>query len=188
MIKIEQVGSRSGAITISATLIGLGLNKIGRMRDCRYAGDPRMIAKCNTSCAWRRREVRGHATKLNQIADKPVRAKRMRIGRGIGSGKTGKGELRTGASNFEGDRAAASAAERGFRNTSFAVRLNEISLGKAGRDRCGLIDAKVRRCRGHGQGWPAREKGVTLLVTVTSAVNGLASKSAVAEWRRPAAL
>ncbi len=94
--------------------------------------------------------------KLNQIADKPgSRKKRMRIGRGIGSGmgktggRGGKGQTaRTGVriKGFEGGQMPLHRRlpKRGFRNTSFAVRLNEINLGKvqAAID-AGLIDAKV---------------------------------------------
>src|SRR4029077_17321053 len=123
-----------------------------------YAGDPRHDPQGATPGArGRRREVRGHATmKLNQIADKPgSRKKRMRIGRGIGSGmgktggRGGKGQTaRTGVriKGFEGGQMPLHRRlpKRGFRNTSFAVRLNEINLGKvqAAID-AGLIDAKV---------------------------------------------
>jgi large subunit ribosomal protein L15 len=91
--------------------------------------------------------------KLNQIADRPgSRKRRMRIGRGIGSGmgktggRGGKGQTaRAGYSNkgFEGGQMPLHRRlpKRGFRNTSFAVRLNEINLGKvqAAID-AGLID------------------------------------------------
>jgi len=94
--------------------------------------------------------------KLNQIADKPgARKKRMRIGRGIGSGmgktggRGGKGQTaRAGASikGFEGGQMPLHRRlpKRGFRNTPFAVKLNEINLGKiqAAID-AGLIDAKA---------------------------------------------
>jgi large subunit ribosomal protein L15 len=94
--------------------------------------------------------------KLNQIADRAgARKKRMRIGRGIGSGmgktggRGGKGQTaRTGVSikGFEGGQMPLHRRlpKRGFRNTSFAVRLNEINLGKvqAAID-AGLIDARV---------------------------------------------
>jgi len=94
--------------------------------------------------------------KLNQIADKPgARKKRMRIGRGIGSGmgktggRGGKGQTaRTGYRNkgFEGGQMPLHRRlpKRGFRNTPFAVVLNEINLGKvqAAID-AGLIDAKA---------------------------------------------
>ena len=103
--------------------------------------------------------------KLNQIADKPgARKKRMRIGRGIGSGmgktggRGGKGQTaRSGVriKGFEGGQMPLHRrlAKRGFRNTPFALVLNEINVGKvqAAID-AGLIDAKVagRRC-GHGE-------------------------------------
>jgi large subunit ribosomal protein L15 len=94
--------------------------------------------------------------KLNQIADRAgARKKRMRIGRGIGSGmgktggRGGKGQTaRTGVriKGFEGGQMPLHRRlpKRGFRNTSFAVRLNEINLGKvqAAID-AGLIDAKA---------------------------------------------
>jgi large subunit ribosomal protein L15 len=80
--------------------------------------------------------------KLNQIADKPgARKSRMRIGRGIGSGKGktggrgGKGQTaRAGVAikGFEGGQMPLHRRlpKRGFRNTPFAVKLNEINLGK----------------------------------------------------------
>ena len=80
--------------------------------------------------------------KLNQIADNAgARKNRMRIGRGIGSGmgktggRGGKGQTaRTGVriKGFEGGQMPLHRRlpKRGFRNTSFAVRLNETSLGK----------------------------------------------------------
>jgi len=95
--------------------------------------------------------------KLNQIADRPgARKRRMRIGRGIGSGwgKTaGRGHkgqrARSGGYHkvgFEGGQMPLHRRlpKRGFRNTSFAVRLNEINLGKvqAAID-AGFLDAKA---------------------------------------------
>ncbi len=94
--------------------------------------------------------------KLNQIADRPgARKRRMRIGRGIGSGmgktggRGGKGQTaRTGVriKGFEGGQMPLHRRlpKRGFRNTSFAVRLNEINLGKvqAAID-AGFLDAKA---------------------------------------------
>src|SRR5579885_2506229 len=80
--------------------------------------------------------------KLNQIADRPgARKKRLRIGRGIGSGmgktggRGGKGQTaRAGYANkgFEGGQMPLHRRlpKRGFRNTPFAVKLNEINLGK----------------------------------------------------------
>jgi large subunit ribosomal protein L15 len=79
--------------------------------------------------------------KLNQIADKPgARKKRMRIGRGIGSGmgktggRGGKGQTaRAGVAinGFEGGQMPLHRRlpKRGFRNTPFAVPLNEINVG-----------------------------------------------------------
>jgi len=92
--------------------------------------------------------------RLNQIADRPgARKSRMRIGRGIGSGKGktggrgGKGQTaRSGVAikGFEGGQMPLHRRlpKRGFRNTSFQVKLNEINLGKvqAAID-AGLIDA-----------------------------------------------
>ena len=104
--------------------------------------------------------------KLNQIADNPgARKNRMRIGRGIGSGmgktggRGGKGQTaRSGVriKGFEGGQMPLHRRlpKRGFRNTSFAVKLNETNLGKvqAAID-AGLIDTKATgRRRGHGQG------------------------------------
>jgi len=93
--------------------------------------------------------------KLNQIADKPgARKKRMRIGRGIGSGmgktggRGGKGQTaRSGVriKGFEGGQMPLHRRlpKRGFRNTPFAVRLNEINLGKIQTAvDAGLIDPK----------------------------------------------
>ncbi len=80
--------------------------------------------------------------KLNQIADNPgARKNRMRIGRGIGSGmgktggRGGKGQTaRSGVriKGFEGGQMPLHRRlpKRGFRNTSFAIKLNETSLGK----------------------------------------------------------
>lgn len=93
--------------------------------------------------------------KLNQIADNAgARKNRMRIGRGIGSGmgktggRGGKGQTaRSGVriKGFEGGQMPLHRRlpKRGFRNTSFAVKLNETNLGKvqAAID-AGLLDAK----------------------------------------------
>jgi large subunit ribosomal protein L15 len=94
--------------------------------------------------------------KLNQIADNPgSRKNRMRIGRGIGSGmgktggRGGKGQTaRSGVriKGFEGGQMPLHRRlpKRGFRNTSFAVKLNETNLGKvqAAID-AGLLDIKA---------------------------------------------
>ena len=80
--------------------------------------------------------------KLNQIADNPgARKNRMRIGRGIGSGmgkpggRGGKGQpARSGVriKGFEGGQMPLHRRlpKRGFRNTPFAVKLNETNLSK----------------------------------------------------------
>jgi large subunit ribosomal protein L15 len=68
--------------------------------------------------------------KLNQIADKPgARKNRMRVGRGIGSGM---GKTGVAIKGFEGGQMPLHRRlpKRGFRNTPFAVKLNEINLGK----------------------------------------------------------
>jgi large subunit ribosomal protein L15 len=92
--------------------------------------------------------------KLNQIADKPgARKNRLRIGRGIGSGmgktggRGGQGQTaRSGVSikGFEGGQMPLHRRlpKRGFRNSPFAVKLNETNIGKvqAAID-AGLIDA-----------------------------------------------
>jgi large subunit ribosomal protein L15 len=93
--------------------------------------------------------------KLNQIADNPgSRKNRMRIGRGIGSGmgktggRGGKGQTaRSGVriKGFEGGQMPLHRRlpKRGFRNTSFAVKLNETNLGKVqAAIEGGLIDIK----------------------------------------------
>ena len=80
--------------------------------------------------------------KLSDIADNAgSRKNRMRIGRGIGSGmgktggRGGKGQTaRTGYRNkgFEGGQMPLHRRlpKRGFRNTPFALSLNEVNLGK----------------------------------------------------------
>lgn len=80
--------------------------------------------------------------KLNQIAGRPGAKKlRTRIGRGIGSGKGktggrgGKGQTaRSGVSikGFEGGQMPLHRRlpKRGFRNTAFTTRLNEINLDR----------------------------------------------------------
>ena len=93
--------------------------------------------------------------KLHEIADNPgARKSRMRIGRGIGSGKGktggrgGKGQTaRTGVriKGFEGGQMPLHRRlpKRGFRNTKFQTKLNEVNLGKvqAAID-SGKLDAK----------------------------------------------
>ncbi len=80
--------------------------------------------------------------KLNQIADKPgARKRRMRVGRGIGSGmgktggRGGKGQTaRAGVAikGFEGGQMPLHRRlpKRGFRNSPFALKLNEINVGR----------------------------------------------------------
>jgi large subunit ribosomal protein L15 len=80
--------------------------------------------------------------RLNEIADKAgARRKRTRIGRGIGSGmgktggRGGKGQTaRSGKriKGFEGGQMPLHRRlpKRGFRNSPFAVKFNEINLGK----------------------------------------------------------
>ena len=93
--------------------------------------------------------------KLNQIADRPgARKNRLRVGRGIGSGmgktggRGGKGQTaRSGVAikGFEGGQMPLHRRlpKRGFRNTSFAVKLNEVNLGKVQTAiDAGLLDAK----------------------------------------------
>src|SRR3954464_10800095 len=80
--------------------------------------------------------------KLNAISDNPgARKKRFKIGRGIGSGKGktggrgGKGQTaRSGVAikGFEGGQMPLHRRlpKRGFRNTSFQLKINQINLGK----------------------------------------------------------
>src|SRR5467141_2539880 len=89
--------------------------------------------------------------KLSDIADNAgSRKKRMRVGRGIGSGKGkqagrgGKGQTaRSGVriKGFEGGQMPLHRRlpKRGFKNVKFARRLNEVNLGKV-QD---AIDAKL---------------------------------------------
>jgi len=93
--------------------------------------------------------------KLHEIADNPgARKNRTRIGRGIGSGKGktggrgGKGQTaRSGVriKGFEGGQMPLHRRlpKRGFRNTAFAARLNEINLGTVQKAiDAGTLDAK----------------------------------------------
>ena len=89
--------------------------------------------------------------KLSDIADNAgSRKKRMRVGRGIGSGKGktsgrgGKGQTaRSGVriKGFEGGQMPMHRRlpKRGFKNTSFQLKLNEVNLGKVQ----AAIDAKL---------------------------------------------
>ena len=100
--------------------------------------------------------------RLHQLADrKEARKRRLRIGRGIGSGmgktggRGGKGQTaRSGVriKGFEGGQMPLHRRlpKRGFKNTSFARKLNEVNLGKiqaaieAGKlDATGTIDAEA---------------------------------------------
>ena len=94
--------------------------------------------------------------KLNQIADNAgSRKNRMRVGRGIGSGmgktggRGGKGQTaRTGVriKGFEGGQMPLHRRlpKRGFRNTAFAIKLNEVNLGKVQTAiDAGLLDIKA---------------------------------------------
>src|SRR5215813_8533376 len=146
-------------------------------------------------------QERGFTMKLHQLADRPgARKKRTRIGRGIGSGlgktggRGGKGQTaRSGVriKGFEGGQMPLHRRlpKRGFKNTAFARKLNEVNLGKiqaaidAGKldaaapvDAAALVKAGVLR---------RQKDGVRLLgageikVKVAFSVWG-ASKSAVA--------
>src|SRR5262249_2510584 len=80
--------------------------------------------------------------KLHELADRPgARKKRSRIGRGIGSGtgktggRGGKGQTaRSGVriKGFEGGQMPLHRRlpKRGFKNTAFAIKLNEVNLGR----------------------------------------------------------
>ena len=139
--------------------------------------------------------------KLNQIADNPgARKNRMRIGRGIGSGKGktggrgGKGQTaRSGVriKGFEGGQMPLHRRlpKRGFKNTMFAKKLNEVNLGRIqAAIEAGLLDVagKIDSAALVKAGLLRRAKdGVRLLGTgeikakVALSVYG-ASKSAVA--------
>ena len=93
--------------------------------------------------------------KLNQLAGRPGASKaRMRVGRGIGSGKGktggrgGKGQTaRSGVriKGFEGGQMPLHRRlpKRGFRNTAFQLDLNEINLGRVqAAIESGALDAK----------------------------------------------
>jgi large subunit ribosomal protein L15 len=128
IIKVQQIGSPiRRQHTQRETLIGLGLNRIGRVRELP---------------AWRRTRERGRAMKLHELADRPgARKNRTRIGRGIGSGtgktggRGGKGQTaRSGVriKGFEGGQMPLHRRlpKRGFKNTPFALKLNEVNLGR----------------------------------------------------------
>jgi large subunit ribosomal protein L15 len=139
--------------------------------------------------------------KLHEIAGRPgARKVRKRIGRGIGSGKGktggrgGKGQTaRSGVriKGFEGGQMPLHRRlpKRGFKNTKFALKLNEVNLGRIQTAiDAGVLDAagKVDAAALVKAGILRREKhGVRLLgsgeikAKITFAVYG-ASKSAVA--------
>ena len=92
--------------------------------------------------------------KLHELSDRPgSRKKRHRIGRGIGSGtgktggRGGKGQTaRSGVriKGFEGGQMPLHRRlpKRGFKNTPFARKLNEVNLGRVqGAIDAGLLDA-----------------------------------------------
>jgi large subunit ribosomal protein L15 len=94
-------------------------------------------------------------TRLNELRDNPgANKKRVRVGRGIGSGggktggRGGKGQTaRSGYRNkgFEGGQMPLHRRlpKRGFRNTPFAAKLNEINLGDVQEAiDAGTLDAK----------------------------------------------
>src|SRR5246127_4864857 len=95
--------------------------------------------------------------KLHQLAGRPgARKSRKRIGRGIGSGtgktggRGGKGQTaRSGVriKGFEGGQMPLHRRlpKRGFKNTKFAKKLNEVNLGRiqAAID-AGTLDAKAK--------------------------------------------
>src|SRR3984885_7284860 len=102
------------------------------------------------TCGGRRPEPGGAITdknedpamKLHELSDRPgARKKRSRIGRGIGSGtgktggRGGKGQTaRSGVriKGFEGGQMPLHRRlpKRGFKNTPFQLKLNEINLGR----------------------------------------------------------
>jgi len=139
--------------------------------------------------------------KLHELADRPgARKMRKRIGRGIGSGKGktggrgGKGQTaRSGVriKGFEGGQMPLHRRlpKRGFKNTAFARKLNEINLGRlqqaidAGKldpaatiDAAALVKAGVLRRAKHGVRVLG---GGEIKAKIALAVFG-ASKSAVA--------
>jgi len=139
--------------------------------------------------------------KLHELADRPgARKTRKRIGRGIGSGKGktggrgGKGQTaRSGVriKGFEGGQMPLHRRlpKRGFKNTAFARKLNEINLGRlqqaidtgkldpaATIDAAALVKAGVLRRAKHGVRILG---GGEIKAKIALAVFG-ASKSAVA--------
>ena len=94
--------------------------------------------------------------KLQELSDRPgARKKRARIGRGIGSGsgktggRGGKGQTaRSGVriKGFEGGQMPLHRRlpKRGFRNVKFALKLNEVNLGRVQQAIDGLAGAGTR--------------------------------------------
>ena len=159
--------------------------------------------------------------KLNQLADRPgARKARSRIGRGIGSGtgktggRGGKGQTaRSGVriKGFEGGQMPLHRRlpKRGFKNTPFARKLNEVNLGRvqaaidaglldagATVDAAALVKARVLRrakegVRLLGSGelkaklafsvWGASKSAVTAVEKVGGSVTILAPKTQEAE-------
>jgi large subunit ribosomal protein L15 len=139
--------------------------------------------------------------KLHELSDRPgARKKRARIGRGIGSGtgktggRGGKGQTaRSGVriKGFEGGQMPLHRRlpKRGFKNSPFALKLNEVNLGRiqaaidAGKldpnapvDSAALVKAGVlRRAKGGVRLLGMGELKAKLAVTVWGA-----SKSAIA--------
>src|ERR1700742_5300815 len=89
--------------------------------------------------------------KLHEISGRPgARKTRKRIGRGIGSGtgktggRGGKGQTARSGVRIKGSEGGQMPLhrrlpKRGFKNTKFALRLNEVNLGKVQ----AAIDAKL---------------------------------------------
>src|SRR6187401_2617466 len=132
--------------------------------------------------------------KLNELADRPgARKKRMRVGRGIGSGmgktggRGGKGQTaRSGVriKGFEGGQMPLHRRlpKRGFRNGSFALKLNEINLDRvqaaidAGKLGAGEIKAKVAFTV-----WGASKSAVAAVEKAGGSVTVLAPKREAGE-------
>jgi large subunit ribosomal protein L15 len=142
-IKIEQVGSPIRRHESQrATLVGLGLNKIGRINELEDNPSVRgMIAKVQHLVRIVDEKYGDRAMKLSDLADNPgSRKKRMRLGRGIGSGKGktsgrgGKGQTartRVRIKGFEGGQMPLHRRlpKRGFNNI-FRLDLTEVNLDR----------------------------------------------------------
>ena len=152
MIKVEQTGSAIRRHhSQRATLIGLNLNKIGRTTELEDTPAVRgMIAKVqhlvrivdekwvialrgwDASGRWNGRRKR--TMKLNDIADKAgSRKARMRVGRGIGSGKGktagrgGKGQTARSALRSRASKAARCRSIGGCRSAASTTSSGSIS-------------------------------------------------------------